>query len=152
MKKIYVLLSMALFGLASCSEVFEKDNESQVSVIQANLGQSDNTTRVAFTPDRSMVWSTGDKLYVFNTTKTTMFAYTLNSGAGTASGTFTGTPTAGFTSGYAILAETEPTSLTSENVLKLNLPTSYDYVSGKHPIPMWGTVTDGTVSLKHMMG
>lgn len=152
MKKIYVLLSMALFGLASCSEVFEKDNESQVSVIQANLGQSDNTTRVAFTPDRSMVWSTGDKLYVFNTSKTTMFTYTLNSGAGTASGTFTGTPTAGFTSGYAILAETEPTSLTSGNVLKLNLPTSYDYVSGKHPIPMWGTVTDGTVSLKHMMG
>lgn len=154
MKKLFAFLPIALLCMASCSESFtEEAAGTSANELQVSLGQSCPDTRVAFNTDRSMVWSEGDKLYAYNSSKSTLVTYNLASGAGSATGTFTQTSTSGFTPAYVILSENEPTSLSTSDVLTLTLPTEYTYVDGKHPIPMYGTVdTDGKVTLKHMMG
>ena len=92
MKKINSILMIlaAAAGFTNCSKaelVENKETEKGGSVVYAT---TDAATKTTLANDYKVLWSEGDKItFVKDGATTTTYTYTLSSGAGTTSGTFT---------------------------------------------------------------
>ena len=96
MKKINLFLTIlaAAAGFTNCSKaelVENKETEKGGSVVYAT---TDAATKTTLANDYKVLWSTGDKItFIKDGATNTTYTYTLSSGAGTTSGTFTCTQT-----------------------------------------------------------
>lgn len=92
MKKINLFLTIlaAAAGFTNCSKaelVENKETEKGGSVVYAT---TDAATKTTLANDYKVLWSTDDQIkFVKDGASTTTYTYTLSSGAGTTSGTFT---------------------------------------------------------------
>ncbi len=171
--KIKSLISLATVALlvTACSD----ENEGLVSssstkgLLRASVEGNYSTTRAGFDSKGSFYWSTTDNLGVTtinNGTQTNKFTkLDLKSGGGTASASFGGTIT-GTIGGYAVYPYSDNHSVNaSDGKLTYNFPATYTYTKvdtdyftetqgeGNSFNPaMWGKITSGSVSLKHLGG
>lgn len=171
--KIKSLFSVAMAAslLAACSNEDEWGNVAPLKEgqLRAIMEGASPVTRVGFDVDGDFYWSSNDKLGVQtepvagadNTENTAFSEFNLTNGGGTASAVFSGsgTPTT-----YAVYPYSESHSITG-NSLTFNFPANYTYTQvdqdyftetqgngNSFNSPMWGTITEQSVTLKHLGG
>lgn len=159
-----ISLSMAAFMITACSNEEELAFTATKGMLKATVESNNPTTRVGFDAEGVFYWSTGDALGVTTSTSKDRFnKFTLSEGSGQASGTFSGTYV-GTIEGYAVYPYNESHSM-SGTTLAYNFPASYTYSkvdtdyfteikgTGNSFNPaMWGSISNGSVSLKHLGG
>jgi hypothetical protein len=170
-------LTLLLFTagtVAACSSEDDLFGTSSSSlkeyVLTASVKKDTPKTRVGFDENGKFYWSKNDKIGVTSTDNATAFdTYTLSAeSVGQASGTFTGSSTSE-PSGYAVYPYNSNDKVTiSEGgaaTLTYYLPNSYTYTKvdetfftaskgegNSFNAPMWGAVSDGSISMKHLGG
>jgi hypothetical protein len=170
-------LTLLLFTagtVAACSSEDDLFGTSSSSlkeyVLTASVKKDTPKTRVGFDENGKFYWSKNDKIGVTSTDNATAFdTYTLSAeSVGQASGTFTGSSTSE-PSGYAVYPYNSNDKVTiSDNgtaTLTYYLPNSYTYTKvdetfftaskgegNSFNAPMWGAVSDGSISMKHLGG
>lgn len=167
--RIKSLISLATVALlvTACSDENEFASSSSKGMLRASVEGSYSSTRAGFTSSGQFYWSLQDKLGVTtinNETETEQFSsLNLETGGGTASGTFSGTIT-GTIGSYAVYPCNDNHKVSS-NTLTYNFPASYTYKqvdddyftttqgAGNSFNPaMWGKISGGSVTLKHLGG
>lgn len=157
-------LAMAAFLITACSNEEELAFTATKGMLKATVESSNPTTRVGFDTEGAFYWSTGDALGVTTSNSKNKFTkFTLSKGSGQASGTFTGRYV-GTIEGYAVYPYNESHSM-SGTTLTYNFPAFYTYSkvdadfftetkgTGNSFNPaMWGSINNGSVSLKHLGG
>lgn len=147
-----------MFAIAGCTkDAFVGQTEDGLTVLSASVEGSG--TKAAFTTETSgnFFWTTADKIAVW--TGSAFAEFSLQSGAGTSSATFTGTgevsdnatviypySCASSSSTYTLPASYKYTTVDS------SIPTSTSENSVSFNAPMYGTVSNGAVSFKHLAG
>ena len=130
-KYILPLMSIAmLMAMASCSssddEMEEIKEESKLVPMTFTATQESNVgTRTALSTGNSVIWKTGDKISVFDGEQEAQYNhdFTLSSGDGSTSGSFTGTASSEATSFTAVYPYTEGATLVSDgSVSGITLP------------------------------
>lgn len=167
--RIKSLISLATVALlvTACSDENEFASSSSKGMLRASVEGSYSSTRAGFTSSGQFYWSLQDKLGVTtinDNTETEQFSsLNLETGGGTASGTFSGTIT-GTIGSYAVYPCNDNHKVSS-NTLTYNFPASYKYTqvdddyftttqgAGNSFNPaMWGKISGGSVTLKHLGG
>lgn len=124
-------LSTACTDPIDSSIVDEGKAKDNSMVFRASLEQIVPETKTALTPGNSVVWSEGDQIRIYNSSNPAGAVFTLESGAGTVDGAFTGT-ISGEGPFYAIYPADAAGALTYEGGLTLNLqvPSTQNYAAG----------------------
>lgn len=86
-------------------------------------------TKTSLSAQREVLWSTGDKIKVYNSSTPNGVVYTLSEGAGTTGGKFTGDALSGDGPFYAIYPASAGGSL-GENGIAVTLPAEQTYAAG----------------------
>lgn len=165
-KKNLMWGALVAIAFVSCTQEEVLNNGFGTKTLSVTLEDANyEGSRVGFA-DRTAAfhWTKGDKIGVTTTKSSTTFqGMTLEGNGGEATGTFSGTFN-GTASGYAVYpyGESGRHSVTSEGVLTYTLPAEYTYSTldteyakadgNSHNAPMWGSITNGAVSFKHLGG
>ena len=169
MNQKYILHSVAVLAVAAlataCSSVDElTDTTSGVKETMTITAYQPNT-RVGFDSNGDGYWQAGDKIGVWSNGEngeSKSSPFTIATGAGEATATFSGTVTGGIGQ-YAVYPYNESHSL-SDNTLTYSLPSSYTYTSvdqtflpsekngNSFCMPMYGVVSDNKVQFMHLGG
>ena len=160
----YLFLFLSLFCMIGCSDtpeemnVVAEHNTLNVSVEQATI------TRNGFDEQGVFYWLDGDRLGVTTQENTMQFpALKLSEGAGTSYAKFKG-GLAGTIGNYAVYPFSEDHFMTGTS-LSYELPASYAYTQvdtdfftpqkgqgQSFNAPMWGAISAGNVTMKHLGG
>lgn len=153
-------MAMALVG---CTQEEAFDNGAGLKVLNVKVEGYRVSSRVGFTDgDADFFWTKGDKIGTTTTQSSSFQGMTLEGEGGGTSGKFTGNMS-GDPSGYAVYPYGEMgRHSVSEDVLSYTLPASYTYTTldaayakadgNSYNAPMWGKVTNGSASFKHLGG
>lgn len=129
---VIAAMSAALFAVSCKDDVTENlpgENAVGEGQISFTAYIADEGTRSSM-DGRSVVWNTGDEIRVFTANHTEGLVYTLASGAGTASGTFTG-PTIGSGPFYAVYPADAASSMSGSSMsIAVSLPTTQAWAAG----------------------
>ncbi|MGM9736419.1 MAG: hypothetical protein ACI3ZL_08420 [Candidatus Cryptobacteroides sp.] len=169
-----ILLVAAAIAATACTKeiVSENGNNSQPEVklypMTFTAGADDGSasdTKVTL-KSQSVLWSSGDQIKVFDDTETSLDAFTIKSGEGTTSATFSGSvanpsantyyalyPYQESATFHASLVITE--SATRTNAIKATIPTEQTAVAGSMPsnafLSMATSDSDGNFSFKNAL-
>lgn len=126
MKKSRLLLLLLIPAAVACNSVMEIDPRNsfvkekpgteivQEMVIKATFEASD--TKTTLVDGKTVQWTSGDQVRVFNASNPTGEVYTLSDGAGTTQGTFTGAVLSGEGPFYAVYPATAASGLSGGSV------------------------------------
>jgi len=127
-----VLLALAVLSAVRCKNA-EQDGpatraKGKQVTISATLEQTVGT-KTSLSPEREVLWSTGDQIKVYNSTTPEGIVYTLSEGAGTTAGKFTGDALTGDGPFYAIYPADAGGMLDGTSIA-VNLPAQQAYAAG----------------------
>ena len=143
MKKIYFGLIAALL-LCSCAKTELTGVEAGEMIIGASMEAYSSITKAALADAGSFTWQTGDAIEV--ATSGGHSTFNLNSGAGTASATFSAIYQ-GTLGSYA----TYPADIFVSDLI-IKVPASRVWSEGNTNCSMFGDLNNGSVSFKHLGG
>ena len=146
MKTRYILMSVAAAAMTFVSCVKDNVSDSVFSDVTLNAVTEGGQTKTALTGFADVVWSTGDKIAVWDGTAFTDF--TLVSGEGTASADFSGTLAAGKTATAAVY----PAAAKGSDMSAVKYPAEYTYSEMGVNAPMVADVAEGLLEFKHVGG
>lgn len=137
-KLMFIGLATLMLGFLSTacidpidSTIVEKGKvDGNLVVFRASLEQIVPDTKTALTPSNSVVWSENDKIRVYNSSNAAGVDFTLQSGAGSVDGVFSGT-ISGDGPFFAVYPAEAAGALTYESGLTLNVlvPTTQNYAA-----------------------
>ena len=132
MKKIFTILALAtLFVACSKEDVIVNTLPNQLSVSIA-----DDESRVHLNADKKTVWDSGDMLSVFyKNSANGLWRYTGEDGARDGVVTKVSEPTnpsATFSAVYAVYPYNESTTISSEGIVSLTIPTEQTFMNGSY--------------------
>ena len=138
-------------AFTSCTKDDTANDFSKSAIIKATFEQ-DATTRLNIATNNALTWSEDDAFALFN--GETSYKFTLASGAGSATATFTGTvPTEVSGAAFPYTSEYNP-AFDGTTTLSMTLPAELDQsTNGKCNLPMWAATTSvDNISFKHLAG
>ena len=146
MKKYSVLISALALIFAGCAKEVDVNTPSQgKDVITAHAPDQTKTT----VDGVNVKWAAGDVITVFDTDDNAI-DFSINSGAGTTTATFTG-DLGGGTLGKYVLYPHDASNEKADEVAVVIYKDTYSY--GNAPVPMLGTKSSGTdFSFQHIGG
>lgn len=126
-----IFAAMAAFATLSCVQEQELDNNGMMTF---NVLSEQTKSVIVKDNDghHSILWSAGDKIQVYNDVKATGDEFTLTSGAGTSSASFTGPETAGATAFYAAYPVVAGSSCANGAFAGLKVPAVQYAVAGTY--------------------
>lgn len=113
-------------------------------------------TRAGFGQSFAFNWQTGDKIMVL--TSAGSKAFTLSSGAGTATGTFVGSLESGMTVSNKVASPYKSGNTLSATSTSMTLPAEYNYGSNTTfttipvTLPCWAPIEANAFSMSHLVG
>ena len=162
----YILHSVAVLAVAAlataCSSEDELTDKTSGSKETVTITAYQPNTRVGFDSAGNGYWQAGDEIGVWSTGENKFSPFTIETGAGEASATFSGTVTDGMGQ-YAVYPYNENHKLSGSS-LTYYLPSSYTYTSvdqtflptekngNSFCMPMYGTIENNDVSFMHLGG
>lgn len=146
------VMALTVFGCNN-EEWMEQPAVKGNTTIVASFGGNSSTTRTSINERYQILWSERDKFGMFDN-ENTLSDFSLKSGAGTNTATFTGNIASGKSGICAVFPYQEKKSMSiSDNTLTMTLPASFEYTQNSNG-PMYAKVTDPTnlnqLSFKHM--
>ena len=146
MKSRFILMSLAAAAMTMVSCVKDNIDNAVVSEVTLNAVTESGQTKTALTGFADVVWSAGDKIAVY--TGTAFKDFTLASGEGTASASFSGTLVAGETAVAAVY----PAAAKGADMGTVKYPAEYTYSEMGVNAPMVAEVAEGVLEFKHVGG
>lgn len=151
------MVALSLMAIGCTNDDLENNAASYSNSVLTATMEQENGTRSLVDDNGSFTWATGDQLAVY-TTKNKFVQYTLQSGDGTGSGTFSGALDSGESpSLYAVYPYSEGHKITDQT-LTLNLPAEYgdfdtEYAPNTHAAMVAEVGNDdGNLQFKHVGG
>lgn len=151
------MVALSLMAIGCTNDDLENNAASYSNSVLTATMEQENGTRSLVDDKGSFTWATGDQLAVY-TTKDKFVKYTLLSGDGTGSGTFSGALDSGESpSLYAVYPYSEEHSIVDQT-LTLNLPAEYgdfstEYAPNTHAAMVAEVGNDnGNLQFKHVGG
>ena len=150
MKKICFYIGIASLAFTGCAKDDVAYDVVNGTTITATF-ENGASTRLNIADDNTLTWSAGDAFALFGEGSSAEF--TLQSGAGSATATFTGTAPATILGAAFPYTDANSPALSGET-LTMTLPATLDQsVTGKCNLPMWSATTDATnIAFKHLAG
>ncbi len=151
------LLSVALLFTAACNKreaIVERRSSPNVLIASMEQPSSDTKASLGSSPEHQVLWSEGDKIAVWFDDNTSMCEFTLKSGAGTNSASFTGIGSG--TSVYAIYPYSNKAFISPDKTILFIFPSEQQYKEdGFDPnqFPMVAyTTSGGNLEFKNLFG
>jgi uncharacterized protein (TIGR02145 family) len=129
----YAVATMALLAmpvLSSCEKSETPTNGGEGNIITLSATSELPDTKTSLGESNVVNWTTGDKITTFWGNITTAAEFTLATGEGTTSATFTGTPTQTTDECYAIYPHNSTTTINSSKTISFTLPATQTYKAG----------------------
>ena len=139
-------MSLAAAAMTMVSCVKDNIDNPVVSEVTLNAVTEGGQTKTALTGFADVVWSAGDQIAVY--TGTAFKDFTLASGEGTASVSFSGTLAAGETAVAAVY----PAAAKGTDMSTVKYPAEYTYSEMGVNAPMVAEVAEGVLEFKHVGG
>lgn len=146
MKSRFILMSLAAAAMTMVSCVKDNIDNPVVSEVTLNAVTEGGQTKTALTGFADVVWSAGDQIAVY--TGTAFKDFTLASGEGTASASFSGTLAAGETAVAAVY----PAAAKGTDMSTVKYPAEYTYSEMGVNAPMVAEVAESVLEFKHVGG
>ena len=170
MDRKLILGVVIAIAFTSCTQEDVLKTEFGLKTLNATIESEKIDSRVGFTDETNaqFFWTKGDQIGVTTSSSNTLLLMTLNDAdKGKSSGSFTG-HISSIPSGYAVYpyyAKDDGFSfhtINENNELSYHLRASYSYSNldseyandggNSHDAPMWGSISNGTVTFKHLGG
>lgn len=159
MKRMALIVTFALLA-ASCGKTGTQHPAGGKTVtITAGFEQAEfktDGTKVSISDDGALTWNAGDRIAVWTSNGSSgKFAeFTLVSGAGEATATFSGSPDAGFEAGTVAVYPASAAVSFEGGALTINYPETYAYGEGEKNVRMAAWFDDASegLSFKHVGG
>ena len=160
MKAKNIVWMMSLMMGSWCAQSCSQDEEVQdvaqkgdVITLNASFEGQGSNTRTTMNDSYEVLWATGDQFALFATNGTSE-QFTLSTGVGTTSGTFTGTVGSDITPAYAVFPYAQAKSV-SATTLTMELPATISDYTGDSNGPMlakgfYNAGTWSNLSFKHL--
>ena len=146
-KYISILAAIVALALVSCQKTEPTQPENGVSKVATLKAVVSPETRVSVDDAGTYAWQAGDKIAVIDNEGNANEFTTTQAGA---SVDFT-TATAIELGDYAVYPY-DANTMAEENMVIVNLPSTYTYKEGTTNIPMLGKIVDGTATFKAIGG
>lgn len=146
-KYISILAAIVTLALVSCQKTEPTQPENGVSKVATLKAVVSPETRVSVDDAGTYAWQAGDKIAVIDNEGNANEFTTTQAGA---SVDFT-TATAIELGDYAVYPY-DANTMAEENMVIVNLPSTYTYKEGTTNIPMLGKIVDGTATFKAIGG
>ena len=146
-KYISILATIVALALVSCQKTEPTQPENGVSKVSTLKAVVSPETRVSVDDAGTYAWQAGDKIAVIDNEGNANEFTTTQAGA---SVDFT-TATAIELGDYAVYPY-DANTMAEENMVIVNLPSTYTYKEGATNIPMLGKIVDGTATFKAIGG
>jgi uncharacterized protein (TIGR02145 family) len=145
---------IALPILTSCEKGEKPTNGVEGNIITLSATSELPDTKTSLGNSNVVNWTTGDKITTFWGNITTAAEFTLSTGDGTTSATFTGTPTQTTDECYAIYPHNAATTIDAAKTISFTLPASQTYqeggfANGANPMVAYKTAT-GALQFKNL--
>ena len=151
MKKVFIswmavlvagLLSVGCADLLVPEEPAREENPGLSDLVTFTATLESNLTKTGLASDMKVVWSTGDKIKIFNAANPSGAEFTLETGAGQATGTFSGT-LSGDGPFYAVYPYTSGAKLSGTSIIT-TLPQKQTYAANSFGTGANLAVANGT--------
>jgi uncharacterized protein (TIGR02145 family) len=125
-----VAISATMLILASCEKNGNDLRNGEMNIINLSATSEYPYTKTSLGELNVVNWSSGDAITTFWGDNTTSAQFTLSSGNGTTSATFTGTPTLTTETCYALYPHNATTTINADKTISFTLPSSQTYTAG----------------------
>ena len=147
MFKIAAIALIAMPILSSCEKGEKPINGGEENLITLSATSELPDTKTSLGESNVVNWSTGDQITTFWGNTTTQAEFTLSTGEGTTSATFTGTATEITEACYAIYPHNTATTISSDKTISFTLPATQTYkangfAEGANPMVAYKTAAD----------
>ena len=150
------LISAGLLSLASCEKKGSEEPTTKTTLTASMEQQGGNTKTFFNNSTKDVFWSANDKISVFYGDETENKEFTLESGDGSATGTFTGTAGTGTTI-FAFYPNGEDVTIDGSHKISFTLPSEQTYrpeggfAEKMNPMVAYGLTVDN-LSFKNLCG
>ncbi|MBR0084236.1 MAG: hypothetical protein IJP93_09145, partial [Bacteroidales bacterium] len=150
------LIALTVLLAAACGKEIVPDNTVSDGTVTLQAGFVQDETKVNVSDAGTLTWKANDQIAVWtsNGSDGKFVTFTLSSGAGESSASFTGTPDAGYSPSAIAVYPAEAAKSFAGDVLTVNYPDTYNYNEGAENVRMaaWFDNASAGLQFDHLGG
>lgn len=144
------LIALTVLLAAACGKEIVPDNTVSDGTVTLQAGFVQDETKVNVSDAGALTWKANDQIAVWtsNGSDGKFVTFTLSSGAGESTASFTGTPDTGYSPSAIAVYPAEAAKSYTDGNLTVNYPDSYSYNEGAENVRMAAWFTDASAGLQ----